>query len=199
MASFSEDPMDALPGVGSPLQRLRAPYEALRSLRARRYAAAFAVAVPLAGLVFARFGLSGRSLVGAFFVSSLAVLAAIDIAERRLPNRIVLPSAAAVLAAQALLFPDRALEWTLAALGASLVLLVPFLVRPAALGMGDVKLALLLGAALGGAVVTALVLAFVAAAVYAVTLLARYGGAARHRTMPLGPFLAFGGIAALLL
>ena len=199
MASFSENPMDARLGVGSPLQGLRAPYEELRSLRASRYAAAFAVAVPLAGLVFARFGLTGRSLVGVFFVSALAVLAAIDIAERRLPNRIVLPSAAAVLAAQAGLFPDRVLEWTLAAVGASLFLLVPLLVRPDALGMGDVKLGLLLGAALGSAVVMAFVLAFVAAAVYAVALLARHGAAARRRTMPLGPFLAFGGIVALLL
>jgi leader peptidase (prepilin peptidase) / N-methyltransferase len=199
MASFSENPIDALPAGGSPLQRLRAPLEALRPLPAPRYAAAVAVAVPLAGLVFARFGLTGRSLVGILFVASLAVLAAIDIAERRLPNGIVLPSAAAVLVAQALLFPDRALEWTVAAAGASLFLLVPHLVRPDALGMGDVKLALLLGAALGSAVVVALVLAFVAAAVYAVALLARYGGAARRRTMPLGPFLAFGGIVALLL
>lgn len=201
MASFRDDPIDALPlpAVMAPTQRLRAAHDVLRSFHAPRYAAALAVAVPLAGLVFARFGLTGRAAVGVFFVASLAVLSEIDIAERRLPNRIVLPSAAAVLAAQATLFPDRALEWTLAALGASLFLLAPLLVRPDALGMGDVKLALLLGAALGSAVVVALVLAFVAAAVYAVALLARYGGAARSRTMPLGPFLAFGGIAALLL
>jgi leader peptidase (prepilin peptidase) / N-methyltransferase len=173
--------------------------EALRPLRAPRYAAALAVSVPLVALVFARFGASGHALVGAFFVASLAVLSAIDVAERRLPNRIVLPSAAAVLAAQTALFPDRALEWTLAAVVASLFLLVPALVHPAALGMGDVKLALLLGAALGSAVVSALVLGFLAAAVYALVLLGRHGAAGRRRTMPLGPFLAFGGVAAVLL
>jgi leader peptidase (prepilin peptidase) / N-methyltransferase len=173
--------------------------EALRSLRAPRYAAAVAIAVPLVALVFVRFGAGGRAVVGAFFVATLAVLSAIDVAERRLPNRIVLPSAAVVLAAQTALFPDRALEWTLAAVGASLFLLVPALVHPAALGMGDVKLALLLGAALGSAVVSAFFLAFLAAAAYAVVLLGRYGVGARRRTMPLGPFLAFGGVAALLL
>jgi leader peptidase (prepilin peptidase)/N-methyltransferase len=199
VASFTEDTLDAPPTVTVPAQRLRAACAALRPIHAARYAAALAVAVPLAGLVVARFGLTGRAAVGVFFVASLSLLSATDIAERRLPNRIVLPSAALVLAAQALLFPDRALEWTLAALGASLALLVPLLVRPDALGMGDVKLALLLGAALGSAVVVALVLAFLAAAVYAVTLLARHGAAARSRTMPLGPFLALGGVAALLL
>jgi leader peptidase (prepilin peptidase) / N-methyltransferase len=199
LASFTDNPADTVPAVMTP-RPLRAPASrALPSFHASRHAAAFGVAVPLAGLVFARFGFSGRALVGAFFVAALAVLSAIDIAERRLPNRIVLPSAAVVLAAQATLYPDRALEWTLAAVGASLSLLVPFLVRPDALGMGDVKLALLLGAALGSAVAVALVLAFVAAAFYAVALLARHGVAARTRTMPLGPFLAFGGVAALLL
>jgi leader peptidase (prepilin peptidase)/N-methyltransferase len=199
MESFSDHPMEAVLAVVPAMRRRRAARDVVRRVCAPRYAAALAVAVPLVGLVFVRFGASGRSLVGAFFVASLAVLSAIDIAERRLPNRIVLPSAAAVLAAQTTLFPDRALEWTLAAVGASLFLLVPLLVHPAAIGMGDVKLALLLGAALGSAVITAFVLAFVAAAVYAIVLLARHGLVARRRTLALGPFLAFGGIAALLL
>lgn len=194
MASFSSDhPGEAL---RFPPLRLAAVREAL--LRPR-YAAALAVALPLVAIVFARFGASGRSLVASFFVTSLIVLSAIDIAERRLPNRIVLPSAAVVLAAQTALFPERALEWVLAAFGASLVLLLLLLVHPAGLGMGDVKLALLLGAALGSAVVTAFVLASVAAGVYALGLLARYGLEARRRTIPFGPFLAAGAIAALLL
>jgi leader peptidase (prepilin peptidase)/N-methyltransferase len=195
VASFSSDhPAEGL--------RVRPPRLAARDVLGRlppRYPAALVVALPLVALVFARFGASGRSLVAAFLVTSLAVLSAIDIAERRLPNRIVLPSAAIVLAAQTALFPDRALEWALAAAGASLVLLSLQLVYPVGLGMGDVKLALLLGAALGAAVVTAFALAFVAAGVYALGLMARYGLGARRRTMPLGPFLAAGAIAALLL
>jgi leader peptidase (prepilin peptidase) / N-methyltransferase len=169
------------------------------STSASPLAGAVALSVPIVGLALFRFGMSGRFVVAAFFIVTLCVLSAIDVAERRLPNRIVLPSAAAVLTAQIALFPDRALEWTLAAAGASLLLLVPLLVHPAGLGMGDVKLALLLGAALGGAVITALFLGFVAAAAFALLLLARHGLAARRRTIPLGPFLAFGGIAALLL
>ncbi|HEV3479695.1 MAG TPA: A24 family peptidase [Gaiellaceae bacterium] len=197
MASFSSDHPGERRAVIPPL-RLPAARDVLRHVRPR-YAAALAVALPLVAIVFARFGASGRALVAAFFVSCLAVLSAIDIAERRLPNRIVLPSAALVFAAQTALFPDRALEWALAAAGASLFLLVPLLVSSAAVGMGDVKLALLLGAALGSAVVTAFVLASVAAGVYALALIARYGLDARRRTIPLGPFLAAGAVAALLL
>jgi leader peptidase (prepilin peptidase)/N-methyltransferase len=198
MASFSDYPPGAVPAVVPAARPLRDARDALRRVRLPN-AVAVAVALPLLALVVARFGVSGRAAVAGFFVIVLAVLSAIDIAERRLPNRIVLPSAAAMLVAQTTLFPDRALEWTLAAAGASLVLLVLFLVHPAGLGMGDVKLALLLGAALGSAVITALILGFIAAAVYALLLLARHGLVARHRAIPLGPFLAFGGIAALLL
>ena len=91
-------------------------------------------------------------LVLAFFAAVLVALSVIDVRTRRLPNRIVLPAAALVLAAQIAIAPDRALEWTLGALGAFAFLLAAALLNPAGLGMGDVKLALLLGAALGWAV-----------------------------------------------
>jgi leader peptidase (prepilin peptidase) / N-methyltransferase len=198
MASFSDEPVGG--GVAIATARRRRPgRDALRSIAGSRHAGAFAVALPLVGLAFVRFGASGRFLVAAFVVAVLCVLSAIDLAEHRLPNRIVLPSAAAVLAAQIALSPDRALEWTLAAVGAALVLLVPRLFYPAGLGMGDVKLALLLGAALGSAVVTALFVGVVAAAAYALLLLARDGAGARRQAFPLGPFLAFGAIVELLL
>ena len=157
------------------------------------------VALVLVALCFLRFGLSLRALVAAFFVTVLVVLSAIDIRERRLPNRIVLPSAAVVLAAHIALFPDRALEWIVAALGAALFLFVPLLVYPAGMGMGDVKLALLLGAGLGASVATALVVGLVASSFVALGLVARRGAAARKATMPFGPFLALGAVVALFL
>jgi leader peptidase (prepilin peptidase)/N-methyltransferase len=79
------------------------------------------------------------------------------------------------------------------------LLFVLALVYPAGLGMGDVKLALLLGAALGGAVLPALFLGTLAGAAAAVVVLARRGLQARRTTMPYGPFLAFGAIATILL
>jgi leader peptidase (prepilin peptidase)/N-methyltransferase len=200
MASFSDQPVDAAAFVvATPRPRSPAARAWLASVRPPRHLAALALSVPIIALAFLRFGASGRFVVAAFFIAALCVLSAVDIAERRLPNRIVLPSAAAVLLAQTALQPDRVLEWALAAVGAALVLLIPLLVHPAGLGMGDVKLALLLGAALGSAVIAALFIGFLAAAAYALVLLARHGLAARRQTIPLGPFLAFGGVAALLL
>ena len=160
---------------------------------------AVAVAAALVALCFVRFGFTGRALVAAFFVSVLVVLSLIDFRERRLPNRIVLPAALLVLAAQVALFPDRALEWVVAALGAALFLFLPLLVYPAGMGMGDVKLALLLGAALGRSVVLALVLALAASFIAGVALIAARGVAARKAYIPFGPFLAGGAIAALFI
>jgi leader peptidase (prepilin peptidase)/N-methyltransferase len=198
MASFSDDF-----GGGAVLvataRRRPAVLDTLRTVPIRRYAGACAVALPLLGLAFVRFGATSRFAVAAFFIATLCVLAAIDIAERRVPNRIVLPAAAAVLVAQTALVPDRALEWALCAIAASLALFLPHVVYPAGLGMGDVKLALLLGAALGSTVFPALFIGFFAAAVYALFLLAAHGFAARRQTIPFAPFLAFGGIVALLL
>jgi leader peptidase (prepilin peptidase)/N-methyltransferase len=73
------------------------------------------------------------------------------------------------------------------------------LVYPAGLGMGDVKLALLLGATLGGAILPALLLGTLAGAVPAIVALARHGAAARKHALPYGPFLVFGAVATLLL
>lgn len=151
-----------------------------------------------AGLVVAQFGLGGRALVGVLFVSALAVLAAIDIERQVLPNRIVLPSFAAVLAAQLALFPDQAVEWIAASLGVSLVLLVAALAKPGGLGFGDVKLGLLLGAGLGQNVVVGLVVAVFAIWPVAVYLYARHGRAAGTMALPFGPFLAVGAVVALL-
>jgi leader peptidase (prepilin peptidase)/N-methyltransferase len=65
------------------------------------------------------------------------------------------------------------------------------------MGMGDVKLALLLGAALGSVVPVALVLGMVAALVPSVVLLARHGSRARKLAIPFAPFLALGAVVAL--
>jgi leader peptidase (prepilin peptidase)/N-methyltransferase len=199
MASFSDPPARLAPRFVVAMRWRREARDALGQIASPRYLAAAAAAVPLVGLAFLRFGGSGRFAVAALFISSLCVLAAIDLTERRLPNRIVLPTTGIVLAAQIALFPDRTPEWILAGIGAAAVLLLPLLVLPSGVGMGDVKLMLLLGAALGSAVATALLVASFAAAAYAALLLFRGGGEARRAAFPLGPFLAFGALVALLL
>lgn len=146
---------------------------------------------------FYRFGLGTEAVVASCFAVVLVVLAAIDLERRIIPNRIVLPATGLILASQIALSPDRAFEWVAAAVGAALFLLLPLLIYPSGMGMGDVKLALLLGAGLGWAVVPALFVGLMAAFVAAVVVLVRGGLAARKTALPFGPFLAFGGLVAL--
>src|SRR5438034_9405816 len=141
------------------------------------------------------FGLSGQAAVAALFCGTLVAISVTDLERRLIPNRIVVPAAAVVLVAQTALDPSP--EWAIGGFGAALFLLLAALAYPAGMGMGDVKLALLLGAALGRTVPVALMLAMVAALVPSVVLLARHGSAARKMRIPFGPFLALGGVVAL--
>jgi leader peptidase (prepilin peptidase)/N-methyltransferase len=153
-----------------------------------------ATAALVAGCVLA-FGVSLDALVAAFFCAVLVVVSATDLAHRIIPNRVVLPATVVVLAAQTILHPSP--EWAIAALGASAFLLAAAVAYPAGMGMGDVKLALLMGAMLGRTVPVALMLGMLLALVPSVVLLARHGRAARKMGIPFGPFLALGSILAL--
>ena len=153
-----------------------------------------ATAALAAGCAYS-FGLTLHALVAAFFCAALVTVSATDLEHRIIPNRIVLPAAAIVLAAQSAL--ELSPEWAIAALGASGFLLVAALVYPAGMGMGDVKLALLMGAMLGRTVPVALMVGMVAALAPSVVLFARHGAGARKMGIPLGPFLALGSVVAL--
>jgi len=154
-----------------------------------------ATALLVAGCVLG-FGLTLDALVAAVFCAALVAVSVTDLKRRIIPNVIVLPAAAVVLAAQTVLHPSA--EWAVAAFGAALFLFVAAVAYPGGMGMGDVKLALLLGAMLGRSVTVALMLGMLAALVPAVVLLARHGSAARKMAIPFGPFLAAGGLVALL-
>jgi leader peptidase (prepilin peptidase) / N-methyltransferase len=140
-----------------------------------------------------------EDVLAGFVVAVLIALAVIDVRTRRVPNKIVLPATAIVLLAQIAIAPDRWFEWVIASLATFVVFLVAALLNPGGLGMGDVKLALLLGAALGWSVLAALIIGFLAAAAAGLVMIARYGWAGRKATLPLVPFLALGGIAALFI
>jgi leader peptidase (prepilin peptidase)/N-methyltransferase len=151
-------------------------------------------AVLVAGSVW-KFGLSGKAAVAAFFCLALVAVSATDIEHRIIPNRIVLPAAAIVLAANTALDPSPV--WAIAALAASGFLFAAALAYPKGMGMGDVKLALLMGAALGKPVSVAMMIGMVSALVPGIYLLARHGSAARKMRIPFGPFLALGSVVAL--
>ncbi len=141
------------------------------------------------------FGLTFEAAIAAFFCCVLVAISAVDLEHRIVPDRIVLPATAIVLVAQTVRAPS--LEWPLCALGAALFLFLAVLAYPAGMGMGDVKLALLMGAALGKLVAVALMLGMFAALIPGLYLLARHGQAARKMAIPFAPFLALGSIVAL--
>jgi leader peptidase (prepilin peptidase) / N-methyltransferase len=151
----------------------------------------------LAAVALVRLGATPEGVLAAGVLAVLVVLASIDLQARVLPNVIVVPGTAAVLAWQVAFCPSKAGEWLLAALGAGLFVLLPALMRPGAMGMGDVKLAVLLGAALGRDVLIALTIGFAALLPVALWLLIR-GRGVRNATVPLGPFLALGAAVVLL-
>ena len=139
-----------------------------------------------------------RALVAASLAGVLVVLSALDLQRGIIPNRIVLPASAILLLAQVALFPNRAQEWVLAGLLAAVVLGIPPLLGRRWMGMGDAKLALLIGVGLGWGVFGAVLIAFLCVFPVALLLLLLRGGlAARKTTIPFGPFLSLGALIVL--
>jgi len=157
------------------------------------------VSAVLAAACFLRYGVSARAGIGAFFGAVLLIVTIVDVRLRIVPNLVVVPAALAILTAQVVAYPDRALEWVLAMLLAPLPFLVISLLAPQGMGMGDAKLALVLGAALGKFVIVELLIGTFAGALAAVVLFVRQGRAARGTTIPYAPFLAFGGVVAFFI
>jgi leader peptidase (prepilin peptidase) / N-methyltransferase len=160
----------------------------------REPAVELATGLCAAGCVVA-FGLTIHALAAALFCAALVVVSATDLERRIVPNRVVLPAAAAVLALRTLADPSP--EWALGALGAAGFLFAVAFAYPAGMGMGDVKLALLIGAMLGRTAAVALMLATLITLVPSVILFARHGSRARKLAIPFAPFLAAGAMITL--
>ena len=127
--------------------------------------------------------------------AALASAAFFDFAQRRIPNRIVLPAAATCAS---LTLAAGAPLSLLTGLVTILVLLVVSLRWPAALGMGDVKLALLLVLGLDGDALRALALGLILAALAGLALLIRQGRTAWRTSLPMAPFLVVGALLTVL-
>ena len=160
-----------------------------------RYPAVELATALLVAACWWKFGVSWEAAIASFYCAVLVVLSAIDIDRRIVPNAIVLPAAAIVLVAQTVVHPS--VEWLAGGLGASLFLFLAALAYPRGMGMGDVKLALLLGFMVGKTVPIALFLGMLAALAPSAVLFARHGSAARKMAIPFAPFLALGGLLAL--
>jgi leader peptidase (prepilin peptidase) / N-methyltransferase len=150
-------------------------------------------------VIAARFTLGPLTIARlAILGGALGLLALYDVREHRIPNRIVLP-AAAVCASLSLaegVHPSAGLY-----VGAALValLLAVSLAAPAVLGMGDVKLALLILCALDALAALALIAALELYALSAITLLQWRGRSALGTHLPLAPIVAAGCVIAVAL
>ncbi len=160
----------------------------------RDLAIELATALLLVGCVLA-FGLTAKAAAAGIACAALVVVTATDLERRIVPNRVVLPAAAAVLALQTVSHPSP--EWAIGAAGAAAFLFLAVLAYPGGMGMGDVKLALLIGALLGLTTPVGIMLGLLLALIPSVVLLARHGTGARKLGIPFAPFLAAGAVVAL--
>jgi leader peptidase (prepilin peptidase)/N-methyltransferase len=135
--------------------------------------------------------------LGLLLVLLLVPITIIDLEHHIIPNKLVAFGSVGAVAILAALDPGALPAHLIAAAAAGGFLLVAAVLYPAGMGMGDVKLALLLGFALGRTVPVAMMIGMISALVPAAVLIARHGSAARKMKIRFGPFLAFGGVVAL--
>jgi leader peptidase (prepilin peptidase) / N-methyltransferase len=136
--------------------------------------------------------------LGVALVALLVPVALIDLEHRVIPNRLLVPGLAAGLALVVVDDVGDLPEHAAAAAGAFAFLLVAAVAYPAGMGMGDVKLAGVIGLFLGVAIVPAMLVAFLAGTLVGLVVIAREGPKARKKGVPFGPFLALGGMVGLL-
>jgi len=151
-----------------------------------------------AGVVLTNDGLHDV-LLGLVLVALLVPIALIDLDHRIIPNRLTGLGAVAALAIGAASDLGGVPQQLIAGAAAGGFLLLAALARPGGMGMGDVKLAGMLGLFLGREVAVALLVALLAGTAVGIAIMARRGaGEGRKATIPFGPFLALGGVVALL-
>lgn len=180
-------PDEAAPSETVPIGELLTPAAAATTL---------AVGVALAVASFARYGAGTHALVGAILGPVLALLSAIDLRHRLLPNIIVGPAAGAIALVVAVGEWQHIAAHLAAAAIAGGILFVLALVNPRGMGMGDAKLAFLIGIALGSRAIAAMVYTSGGLIVLAIGLVVMRGRSGLKATIPFGPLLALGALIA---
>ena len=167
---------------------------------ARRYPLVeVGTAVLFVAVVVARHDDAADLVLGLVLVAVLVPLALIDLDTRLLPNKITLPAAAAAVVLGTALDASGEVERLIAGAAAGGFLLLAALAYPQGMGIGDVKLAAVLGLFLGRDVAAALLIALLAGVLVGAVIIARKGMKVGRKTgVPFGPFLALGGVVALL-
>jgi leader peptidase (prepilin peptidase)/N-methyltransferase len=154
-------------------------------------------AVLLVAVVLVK-GADRDAWLGIAFVLLLVPVTLIDLDHRIIPNKLMLVGTVVSIAIVLLTRPDSLTEHLIAAAAAGGFLLIAALAYPAGMGMGDVKLAAVMGLFLGRSVGPAMLVALVAGSVVGAAIIARKGAKEGRKTaIPFGPYLALGGLAAL--
>jgi leader peptidase (prepilin peptidase) / N-methyltransferase len=148
-------------------------------------------------LTLRRFGFTGNGIAWTATQVLLGSVAIWDLRTRRILNVVVLPASLVVVALRVVFVPSALPETLVAGVTAFAVFVVLAVAFRGGLGMGDVKLAGLLGLLLGRAAVGALLAGVVAGGVAAALLVAS-GRAGRKSTFAYGPYLALGGALWIL-
>lgn len=136
--------------------------------------------------------------IGLVFITTLATITLTDLEKRIIPNRILLPAAVICLAIAIATDPGGVPERIIAGAAAGGLLFVAALAYPAGMGLGDVKLAAVMGLFLGRNVAPAILIALLTGSIVGVAMIVREGASARKTAIPFGPFLAVGGVVGLL-
>jgi leader peptidase (prepilin peptidase)/N-methyltransferase len=137
------------------------------------------------------------ALLDASLVAVLCAASLSDLRTRLIPDAPLVLGLTLALGLGGLADPGSLPGRLAAAAAAAGFLLAAALIRRDGMGLGDVKLAGVLGAYLGGRVIEALLLAFAAGSIAGLVLIARHGWSARSRTIPFAPFLALGALVAI--
>jgi leader peptidase (prepilin peptidase) / N-methyltransferase len=132
------------------------------------------------------------------FVTMLAAVTLTDLERRIIPNKILLAGAIACVVIAAPTDPSGLPERAIAAAAGGGLFFAVVLAYPKGMGLGDVKLAATMGLFLGRAVAPAILFALLAGSLVGLALIARHGSGARKAAIPFGPFLALGGLIAML-
>jgi leader peptidase (prepilin peptidase)/N-methyltransferase len=152
----------------------------------------------LCALVVLAEGADRSVWLGLAFVLLLVPITLIDLDFRLIPNTLTLAGAVVAIALVLLTRPDDLVEHLIAAAAAGGFLLVAAIAYPAGMGMGDVKLAGVMGLFLGRAVGPAMFAAMILGTVVGALVIARKGSKEGRKTaIPFGPYLALGGLIGL--
>lgn len=168
------------------------------SIPVRYPATELATALLYLATVLAFWDDAGEIALGLVFVSALVAVTLTDLERKIIPNKVLLVAAVLGVVIAAVSDPGGLPERVAAAAAAGGLLFLAAMAYPRGMGLGDVKLAAVMGLFLGRNVGAALIVALLAGSLVGLGIMAREGAAARKRGIPFGPFLALGGVVGLL-